>query len=95
MEGLKNVPGLSCAMPQGAFYLYPSCEDVLGKKTPEGHILSSDEEVCQYLLESVGISVVHGAAFGLSPHFRISYATDAETLKEACALISKAFSVLG
>lgn len=95
MEGLKNVPGLSCAMPQGAFYLYPSCEGVLGKKTPEGHILSSDEEVCQYLLESVGISVVHGAAFGLSPHFRISYATDAETLKEACALISKAFSVLG
>lgn len=94
MEGFKNVPGLSCVMPQGAFYLYPSCEGILGKKTPQGHVLSNDEEVCQYLLESVGISVVHGATFGLSPYFRISYATDANTLKEACMLIGKAFSVL-
>jgi aspartate aminotransferase len=94
MEGVRTIPGLSCLVPQGAFYLYPSCEGILGKKTPQGHVLSNDEEVCQYLLESVGISVVHGAAFGLSPYFRISYATDANTLKEACVLIGKAFSVL-
>lgn len=94
MEGFKNVPGLSCVVPQGAFYLYPSCDGILGKKTPQGHVLSNDEEVCQYLLESVGISVVHGAAFGLSPYFRISYATDVNTLKEACMLIGKAFSAL-
>jgi len=94
MEGVRTIPGLSCLVPQGAFYLYPSCEGILGKKTPQGHVLSNDEEVCQYLLESVGISVVHGTAFGLSPYFRISYATDANTLKEACVLIGKAFSVL-
>ena len=94
MKGVRTISGLSCVVPQGAFYLYPSCEDILGKETPQGHVLSNDEEVCQYLLESVGISVVHGAAFGLSPYFRISYATDANTLKEACVLIGKAFSVL-
>ena len=94
LEELQGIPGLRCAVPQGAFYLYPSCEGALGKKTPEGRVLTSDEDVCAYLLESVGVSVVHGAAFGLSPHFRISYATDAQTLKEACLLIRKAFTNL-
>ena len=94
LEGFKRIPGLRGTLAQGAFYLYPSCEEVLGKKTPDGEILASDEDVCRYLLASVGISVVHGAAFGLSPHFRISYACDTETLKKACVLMAKAFGDL-
>ncbi len=94
LQELKSIPELYCLEPQGAFYLYPSCEGALGRKTPEGKTLSTDEEVCEYLLESVGISVVHGAAFGLSPYFRISYATEVRILKEACNLFRKAFSAL-
>lgn len=94
LEGFKRIPSLCGTLAQGAFYLYPSCEEVLGKKTPDGEILASDEDVCRYLLASVGISVVHGAAFGLSPHFRISHACDTETLKKACVLMAKAFGDL-
>ena len=87
---LNQIDGLSCLTPQGAFYVYPSCAGVLGKETPEGKKISNDEDFMSYLLESEGIAGVHGAAFGLCPYFRLSYATSDETLKDACARIKRA-----
>ena len=87
---LNQIDGLSCLTPQGAFYVYPSCAGVLGKETPEGKKISNDEDFMSYLLESEGIAGVHGAAFGLSPYFRLSYATSDEILKDACARIKRA-----
>ena len=87
---LNQVEGLECLTPQGAFYVYPSCAGMIGKTTPDGKILKSDLEVATYLLESEGVAVVSGAAFGLSPFFRISYATGTEILVEACKRIQRA-----
>ena len=87
---LNSIEELSCLTPQGAFYVYPSCEGVLGKETPEGKKISNDEDFMTYLLESEGIAGVHGAAFGLSPYFRLSYATSDEILKDACGRIKRA-----
>ncbi len=94
VEMLNDCPGLKCLKPEGAFYVYPSCEGVIGKKTPEGKTISSDGDFVTYLLESVGVAAVQGEAFGLSPYFRISYATSTEALKEACARIKKACEAL-
>lgn len=91
---LNDVPGLECPTPEGAFYVYPSCAGLMGKKTPDGKTLESDLDVSTYLLESVGVAVVHGEAFGLSPHFRISYATSDDVLVEACGRIKKAVEAL-
>ena len=87
---LNEAEGLYCLKPQGAFYVYPSCEELIGKKTPNGEILKTDEDVVAYLLESGDVAAVHGTAFGLSPHFRVSYATSTELLTEACARIQRA-----
>ena len=87
---LNSIDGLSCLTPQGAFYVYPSCKGVLGKETPDGKEIFNDEDFMTYLLESEGIAGVHGAAFGLSPYFRLSYATSDEILKDACARIKRA-----
>ena len=87
---LNQIDGLSCLTPQGAFYVYPSCAGVIGKETPEGKKICNDEDFMSYLLESEGIAGVHGAAFGLSPYFRLSYATSDEILKDACARIKRA-----
>jgi aspartate aminotransferase len=87
---LNSIDGLSCLTPQGAFYVYPSCEGVLGKETPEMKKISNDEDFMTYLLESEGIAGVHGAAFGLSPYFRLSYATSDEILRDACTRIKRA-----
>ena len=87
---LNNIDGLRCLTPEGAFYVYPSCEGVIGKETPEGKKISNDEDFMTYLLESEGIAGVHGAAFGLSPYFRLSYATSDEILKDACIRIKRA-----
>ena len=87
---LNQIDGLSCLKPQGAFYVYPSCAGVIDKQTPKGKKISNDEDFMSYLLESEGIAGVHGAAFGLSPYFRLSYATSDEILKDACARIKKA-----
>ena len=87
---LNNIDGLRCLTPEGAFYVYPSCEGVIGKETLEGKKISNDEDFMTYLLESEGIAGVHGAAFGLSPYFRLSYATSDEILKDACARIKRA-----
>ena len=87
---LNQIDGLSCLTPDGAFYVYPSCKGVIGKETPEGKKIMNDEDFMSYLLESEGIAGVHGAAFGLSPYFRLSYATNDEILKDACLRIKRA-----
>ena len=91
---LNAAQGLNCHTPEGAFYVYPSCAGLIGATTPTGQTLKTDEDVCGYLLESQGVAVVHGAAFGLSPHFRVSYAASTEVLEEACRRIQKACSEL-
>jgi len=91
---LNQAPGLSCPTPEGAFYVYPSCEGVLGKKTPDGKVIENDEDFVTYILESEGVAAVHGAAFGLSPHFRISYATATDVLEDACQRIQRACAQL-
>jgi len=84
---LSEIPGITCPKPEGAFYVYPSIEGLIGKTTPKGTQIDSDETFSKALLEDVGVAVVFGAAFGLSPNFRISYATSDAALKEACSRI--------
>lgn len=94
VDMLNQAEGLNCPMPQGAFYVYPDCSGMIGKTTPGGAVLNNDEDVATYLLEAEGIAVVFGAAFGLSPGFRISYATSTEALTEACTRIQRACAAL-
>ena len=86
---LNQANGIRCPTPEGAFYVYPSCEGVIGKSAPSGRTIVSDEDFANELLEAEGIAVVHGAAFGLSPFFRISYATANSVLEEACTRIQR------
>jgi len=81
---INSAKGLKCLKPKGAFYIYPSCEKLIGKNTPEGKVINNDKDFAMNLLETKSISVVHGEAFGLSPYFRISYATSIEKLETAC-----------
>ena len=83
-EMINSAKGLKCLKPKGAFYIYPSCEELIGKKTPEGKVINNDKDFAMNLLETKSIGVVHGEAFGLSPYFRISYATSIEKLETAC-----------
>ena len=91
---LNQADGIECKTPQGAFYVYPSCAGLIGKKTKDGKVLKNDLEVATYFLEEEGVAVVFGAAFGLSPFFRISYATSTEILADACKRIKRACSCL-
>ncbi len=86
---LNQAKGIECPTPEGAFYVYPSCAGLIGKTTPKGKTLENDEDVVTALLEDEGVAVVHGAAFGLSPYFRISYATSVQELEEACRRIQR------
>jgi aspartate aminotransferase len=86
---LNQAKGLTCRTPEGAFYVYPSCAGTIGKKTPDGKEITSDTDFVTALLEAEGVAVVQGAAFGLSPYFRISYATSTEALTEACQRIQR------
>jgi aspartate aminotransferase len=79
----NQAKGLSCRKPEGAFYTYASCAGTLGKRTPSGKVIDNDETFVTELLEVEGVSAVHGAAFGVEPYFRISYATSTELLEEA------------
>lgn len=90
VDSINAVNGLSCRRPDGAFYVYVNCAGLIGSKTPDGKMLENDKDVAQYLLESEGVAVVHGAAFGLSPYFRISYATATTQLEDACRRIAHA-----
>ena len=91
---LNQANGISCASPEGAFYVYPSCAGAMGKKTPGGKMLQTDEDFVTYLLEDEGVAAVHGEAFGLSPFFRISYATSTAALEDACQRIQRACGAL-
>jgi aspartate aminotransferase len=90
LELLNAIDGLSCSNPGGAFYLFPSCRGLIGRKSQAGVEINSDVAFATYLLEEAGVAVVPGTAFGLSPYFRISIAEPFELLEEACAAISAA-----
>jgi aspartate aminotransferase len=87
---LNQANGLTCPTPEGAFYVYPDCSGVIGKTTPGGKIIANDADLIDYFLEHVSVAAVHGSAFGLSPGFRISYATSEDVLTKACTLIQQA-----
>ena len=90
VEMLNNCKGLSCLKPSGAFYVYPSCSGIIGKSTSNGKVIENSIDFSSYLLESEGVAVVPGSAFGADPFFRISYATTDSILEEACKRIKKA-----
>lgn len=86
---LNGIPGIQCRKPEGAFYVYPSCAGCIGKTTPSGTVINSDSDFVSALLEMEDVAAVQGAAFGLSPYFRISYATSTAALEEACKRIRR------
>ena len=86
---LNQARGLQCPVPEGAFYVYPSCADLMGRTAPSGRKLETDEDFVAELLEAEGVAAVHGSAFGLGPNFRISYATSNELLEKACEKIQR------
>lgn len=86
---LNQATGIQCPTPEGAFYVYPSCAGLIGKKTESGKVIETDEDFVTELLEAEGVAVVHGSAFGLGPNFRISYATSDALLEEACNRIQR------
>ena len=86
---LNQAKGIQCPVPEGAFYVYPSCAELIGKTSPSGKVIESDEDFVTELLEAEGVAVVHGSAFGQGPNFRISYATSEELLEEACNRIQR------
>ena len=89
VEMLNRIDGVTCPVPDGAFYVYPSIAGLIGKTSAGGTVLSDDEAFATALLEETGVAVVFGAAFGLSPNFRVSYATSDDALREACTRIQK------
>jgi len=90
LDRLNNCPGLSCMSPDGAFYVYPSCAGLIGKKTAAGKVIENDRDFVIYLMEEHGIAAVQGEAYGLSPHFRLSFAANMDELEEACRRIQAA-----
>jgi aspartate aminotransferase len=90
---LNQAKGLTCRSPEGAFYAFPDCSRLIGKRTTSGKVLETDRDVVIYLLEQ-GVAAVQGEAYGLSPHFRISFATSTELLTEACSRIQRACAEL-
>ncbi|CAD0217344.1 Aspartate/prephenate aminotransferase [Rhizobium rhizogenes] len=86
---LNQAKGIVCPVPEGAFYVYPSCAGLIGKTAPSGKVIETDEDFVSELLESEGVDVVHGSAFGLGANFRISYATSEALIEEACRRIQQ------
>jgi aspartate aminotransferase len=84
---LNQAKYLKCPTPEGAFYVFPSCAEAIGRKTPAGKVIESDEDFVTELLEAEGVAVVQGSAFGSGPNFRVSYAASSLTLETACAKI--------
>lgn len=94
VSALNEIDGMTCPTPEGAFYVYPELSGLIGKSTPKGKRIDSDEDFVAYLLDEARVATVQGAAFGLSPAMRISYATSDEALSEACARIQEACKAL-
>ena len=91
---LNQAEGIQCARPDGAFYVYPSCSALIGRRTPDGRVIVSDDDLAAWFLDQEGVAVVQGAAFGMSPAFRISYATSTDILEDACQRIQRACAAL-
>lgn len=94
VEGFNSIPGLSCLSPDGAFYVYVNCAGVIGKRTPGGTVIDSDETFCAFLLDHARVAVVHGAAYGLSPYFRVSFATSETVISSAVSAVRSAVAEL-
>jgi aspartate aminotransferase len=94
IEALHKIDGISCHKPEGAFYVFPSCEGLIGRTRPDGRTVRSDEDFVLYLLEEAGVGLVFGGAFGMSPYFRVSYAAADKMLAEACERIEGACNAL-
>jgi aspartate aminotransferase len=94
VDRLRAVPGLECVSPSGAFYLFPRCAGLISKRTPSGAVIADDLDFVRYLLDAEGVATVHGGAYGLSPHFRMSFATSQAVLDEACIRIARACRAL-
>ncbi len=94
VDMINDAAGLTCLKPEGAFYVYPNCSGLIGRRTQDGKVIETDEDVVMYLLYHSGVAAVHGAAYGLSPYFRISTAASMDELKEACARIQSACQAL-
>jgi aspartate aminotransferase len=92
---LNQATGIRCPRPEGAFYVYPDVSGLMGKTTPGGRMIDTDEALIDYFLTDAGVAAVHGAAFGLSPAMRISYATSDAILTKACQRIQQATAALG
>jgi aspartate aminotransferase len=92
---LNQARFLRCPQPEGAFYVYPSCAEAIGKRAPDGRLIACDEDFVSALLDSEGVAVVQGSAFGLGPNFRISYATSTPVLEDACTKIQRFCASLG
>ncbi|MDU6726456.1 MAG: aminotransferase class I/II-fold pyridoxal phosphate-dependent enzyme, partial [Bradyrhizobium sp.] len=90
VDALNSIEGISCRVPEGAFYTFASCAGLIGKTTPDGRVVEDDTVFADYLLRAAGVAVVPGSAFGLAPYFRISYATSAAELRDACQRIAAA-----
>jgi len=86
---LNQATGLTCLKPEGAFYVFPSCADLIGKTTPAGKTIETDEDFVMELLNTEGVAAVHGSSFGLGPNLRISYATSTAALEDACTRIQR------
>ena len=91
---MNNIEGIQCSVPNGAFYIFPSCFGLLGRKDESGNIIKNSNDFCSFLLEKAGVATVPGLAFGLEGYFRISYATSTSLLKEAGHRIQKACETL-
>ncbi|MGN6123485.1 MAG: aminotransferase class I/II-fold pyridoxal phosphate-dependent enzyme, partial [Sphingomonas oligoaromativorans] len=94
VAGLNAIPGIHCPTPEGAFYVYPDVSGLIGKTTPGGLLIDTDEKLVGYLLDEGRVAAVHGGAFGLEPAFRVSYATSDALLTEACNRIAEAVHAL-
>ncbi len=94
VDGLNAIEGISCPRPEGAFYTFASCAGLLGRRTPQGKTLQTDADFCAYVLEHHDVAMVPGRAFGLSPYFRISYATSPAELREALVRLARAVAQL-
>jgi aspartate aminotransferase len=90
VDALNAIPGITCLVPDGAFYVFPSCEAMLGQRTPDGKLLETDADFCAYVLDATGLAIVPGRAFGLPGHFRLSYAYARADLEDGCARLTRA-----
>jgi len=95
VDMLNDAAGMTCSKPEGAFYVFPNCSGLIGRSSPDGQYITSDEDVVMYLLNSVGVAAVHGEAYGLSPYIRLSTAASMEDLTEACRRVQSACQALG